>query len=148
MRITTVIKNITLLFLGAFFVLVAALVTTQVATAGKLQHPYVVWLMMIAAYIVLINVIYVLIQFNRFYQEYSANHNQITAASLVHFRKSTKSLLILSLSSILVLPFFYVAAQADDAPGLMLFGILLVAIPFAVTGIVKVLGDMMKNTIQ
>lgn len=47
-----------------------------------------------------------------------------------------------------LLPIFYIVAELDDAPGLILMGMVVVSIPFAVAGFAALLQKLLRNAIE
>lgn len=136
-----------LVIFGAVFVIATLLVTVQLVTSKQLQHPVAIGSLVVAAYLVTSSVLYGLWQIKKLLALIEARQ-AFTQRTLPLVRKIRGAITFISFASLLVLPAFYQGAQAEDAPGLMLLGIALVLVPFAVWAFAVIVEELFKSAIS
>lgn len=121
------------------------LVTTQFFTSEH-QQPFSAWLFVAVVLIAIALMIYIAYLLNQLLN--LIDHDRtFSTASLPVVRKITASIFAIGIDAIGIMPFVFFAADADDAPGLVLMGAGLVFIPYAVGVFATVLEQLLINAI-
>lgn len=138
--------RLALLGIGAVFFLYSFLVTVQIVTASKLDYPFEIITLALAAYSVTICVWVALYALHRILN--TIEQHQVFAPQTLRYVSSIRNaVLIASFASLLSLPFFYRITQLEDAPGLLLLGIAFIFIPFALAILMQIVEDLFKSAI-
>ncbi|WP_333780852.1 DUF2975 domain-containing protein [Latilactobacillus curvatus] len=75
------------------------------------------------------------------------HHQVFLPQTLRYVSAIRKAILVASLTALFALPFFYRITQLEDAPGLMLLGLGLIFIPFAILILMQIVEDLFKSAI-
>nr|WP_283777552.1 DUF2975 domain-containing protein [Loigolactobacillus coryniformis] len=70
------------------------------------------------------------------------NHHAFSQGAITLVKRVRRNIGIISLCFIFALPFFFTAAQADDAPGVVLLGFAVVCTPFAIYILSQIIEDL------
>lgn len=135
-----------LLGIAAVFGLLSLLVTIQIVTTKHLEYPATIWMLAIAAYGVTASIWFALIKLAQILR--LIEHHQVFLPQTLRYVSAIrKAILVASLTVLFALPFFYRITQLEDAPGLMLLGLGLVFIPFAILILMQIVEDLFKSAI-
>ncbi len=135
-----------LLGIAAVFGLLSLLVTIQIVTTKHLEYPATIWMLAIAAYGVTASIWFALIKLAQILR--LIEHHQVFLPQTLRYVSAIrKAILVASLTALFDLPFFYRITQLEDAPGLMLLGLGLVFIPFAILILMQIVEDLFKSAI-
>ncbi len=135
-----------LLGIAAVFGLLSLLVTIQIVTTKHLEYPATIWMLAIAVYGVTASIWFALIKLAQILR--LIEHHQVFLPQTLRYVSAIrKAILVASLTALFDLPFFYRITQLEDAPGLMLLGLGLVFIPFAILILMQIVEDLFKSAI-
>ena len=135
-----------LLGIAAVFGLLSLLVTIQIVTTKHLEYPATIWMLAIAAYGVTASIWFALIKLAQILR--LIEHHQVFLPQTLRYVSAIrKAIFVASLTALFALPFFYRITQLEDAPGLMLLGLGLVFIPFAILILMQIVEDLFKSAI-
>ncbi|WP_076801327.1 DUF2975 domain-containing protein [Latilactobacillus curvatus] len=132
--------------IAAVFGLLSLLVTIQIVTTKHLEYPATIWMLSIAAYGVTASIWFALIKLVQILRLIK-HHQVFLPQTLQYVSAIRKAILVASLTALFALPFFYRITQLEDAPGLMLLGLGLVFIPFAILILMQIVEDLFKSAI-
>lgn len=147
MKLKTLLLKFVVLGISAIFILFGILFYTQIATSEKgFTFDWQTTLFVSVIYFALllgIIIAYFLLRLLKQIEENQAFSNQ----SLDILKKIERTILIIGFTFLGLLPKFLKVADLDDAPGLMLVGIAVVFIPFAVYTLTSVLKNLLEHAI-
>ncbi|EOI6518014.1 DUF2975 domain-containing protein [Enterococcus faecium] len=147
MKLKTLLLKFVVLGISTVFILFGILFYTQIATSEKgFTFDWQTTLFVSVIYFALllgIIIAYFLLRLLKQIEENQAFSNQ----SLDILKKIERTILIIGFAFFGLLPKFLKVAYLDDAPGLMLVGIAVVFIPFAVYTLTSVLENLLEHAI-
>ncbi|GEL12494.1 multidrug ABC transporter permease [Lapidilactobacillus concavus] len=127
--------------------MIEGLITTQFVTSPQQTMHWADWLFLLVVWIAIALLITVAFFLNRLLNLIQGD-DVFSPQSLPIVRAIRRLIYIIGIDAIGILPFFYEGAQLDDAPGLMLFGLGVVFIPFAVGVFASVFEQLLTTAIQ
>lgn len=136
-----VVLDLALLFITGFLWLIGFFYILQVTTSEHIQHPIVIGLLGITVGGTIIwrtQIMYFLHKIRQLIIKQQA----FSQSAITLVKKVRRNIGIISLCFIFMLPFFFTAAQADDAPGLVLLGFAVVCTPFAIYILSQIIEDL------
>lgn len=134
------------IFEGVLCVL-SLLFTVQWLTSPKLEYPFIVGLLGVAVYGTLIVGSFMLYSLNQILQQVLSKR-PFADEVLLPLKKIHWSLAGLTVAFGFSLPFWYQVAQLEDAPGVMLIGLAVVAIPFACFIFFYIVEELFKSALN
>ncbi|MHC5374126.1 DUF2975 domain-containing protein [Enterococcus sp. LJL120] len=131
MKFKYLVLNLALVLVGTVAALFCGLLSVQVFTGGAIQAPVSTGLLLVSLYLSFFAGVYVLIKLHQVLQLIQADA-AFTEKIIPLVQKIRRGILTVSCLFLGSLPFFYQAAQSEDAPGLVLIGVGIAAIPFVI----------------
>lgn len=141
--------NIIIVITVLVFVLFGSLFTTQVLTSVNkdLFYENGIYLSLVIVWLIEILIMYIAFNLERLLKQL-VNGRLFSDYALMIFKKIKFAILTIGIVSIGFMPMFYNFADSDDAPGVILFGLGIVFIPFAVYIFCEVLESILKSAIE
>ncbi len=149
-RVPTVILRAAILAIGAIVlaICVFALPATWRAVAAEYPtHTYVFYIIILLLYLAAIPFYGALYQGMRLLR-YIDSKQAFSQLSVTALKRISIFATIISGIFIVSLPFFYIWAQNDDAPGLILFALFLVCAPFVIGVFAAVLQRLLQEALH
>lgn len=147
MELKTRLLKIALLGLGAFILMLGFIMTMSLINEGLNDLNIYVWIFVIslaASGVIGLWVLYYLYQIVDLIQE----NTSFSEETLRLVAKVKHRILAASITFLGILPFVAHVADTDDAPGLILIGLGLVAIPFVAYVFSLIVEELFKNAIH
>lgn len=141
MKFRRTILDLALLFITGVIWLMGFLYVIQVSTSRQLEHPIVISLLgitMLGTVIFGTQIMYFLHRMLALI----ANHKAFLLASINLVKKIRRDIGCISLCFLFAMPFFVTAADADDAPGVVLLGAAVVCALFAIYVLSQIIEDL------
>lgn len=155
MTVNVLKKDISIIFLKVVLLLVAliglAFCIFAVPAIGReiqefLNIPNLQYLIMIGMYIGAVSFYIALYQAYKIIT-YIESNTTFSPLSIQALKKIQYCAILISLICAIFLPLFFFVAQQDDAPGLVVIGMLISAVPVVVFVLVTVLQKLLQNVI-
>lgn len=148
MKLKTLFLKFITLGICAVFILFGVLLYIQISTSEKGFH-YDWQTNLLLAVIYLTLVLGLVIAYFLFKLLKNVELNKaFSKESLTVLKKIKNTILIIFIAFFGILPKFLKVADLDDAPGLMLVGIAIVFIPFAIYTLISVVENLLENAIM
>lgn len=141
LKFRRMILNLALLFITGFLWLIGFFYILQVTTSEHLEYPLVVGLLGITVGGTVICGTQIMYFLHKILQ-LIINHHAFSQGAITLVKRVRRNIGIISLCFIFALPFFFTAAQADDAPGVVLLGFAVVCTPFAIYILSQIIEDL------
>lgn len=128
------------LILGGFVLGAIFHKTPQVWSLAQIIFTIVILVSMILAWWILLTVFQIV--------QLIGQNQAFTAKILTLTQKLSRQILLLAVVFTGILPFVYQGVQAEDAPGLMILGMILVSFPYAVYVFAKIVELLFKQAVS
>ncbi|MEG0294109.1 DUF2975 domain-containing protein [Enterococcus sp.] len=147
MKLKTFVFKGVLLLLTIMLFFVTFLITIQMVTGEKLELTLA---MQIFYGTILLTDVFALSALSSVYRMVTLiGHKQAFSHQILPLvAKLNRQLLLMSLSFCGILPFVYQIVQNEDAPGVMILGLMLVAIPFSLVVFGKIVEELFKQAVN
>ena len=150
MRRETMILKIAVIMLGIPVAALSVLLLPWIArdaAQSSIRMAYVIYGILILMYISVVPFFAALYQGFRLLG-YIGSNKAFSALSLNSILKSRSYAAAISIIYLLAMPLFYIVAEIDDAPGVILVGMIFVFAPLTVTVFAAILKKLLKNAID
>lgn len=150
---STLFLKIAVIFIGmpvlalCLFLLPQIAIEASEASKRGVDIAYVVYGLLLVMYISAIPFYFALYQSFKLLN-YIDKNEAFSELSVRALNKIKKSAIIISGLYVVALPFVYILAEKDDAPGLILIGIVLIFAPMVIAVFAAVLQKLLKNAID
>lgn len=124
-----------------------ALIGIQFSTSIKMALNLPLGIFLVAVVVTALVALYIISKFFSLLR-LIAMDQMFTQASVVVFRHIRAATLVAAITTLGSLPAMYVWAAGDDAPGLMLIGLGVAFIPFAIYAAFAVVEQVLRNAVQ
>ncbi len=150
MRRETMILKIAVIMLGIPVAALSAMLlpwTARDAALSSIRMAYVIYGILILMYISVVPFFAALYQGFRLLG-YIDSNKAFSELSLKSIQKIRSCAAAISIIYLFAMPLFYIVAEIDDAPGVILVGMIFVFAPLTVTVFAAILKKLLKNAID
>lgn len=149
MRRKILFLNITIIVTILIFILFGGLFTIQVITSSNKELFYTdgIYLALVIVWLIEILIMYIAFNLEKLLKQI-ANEKLFSDYALMLFKKIKFTILTIGIASIGFMSMFFHVARGAEAPGVVLFGLGIVFIPFAIFVFCEVLESILKSAIK